>query len=687
MFTVMIAEKPHLDSIHEYNIFLKPFVNQDKVAFCQWDCEAKTIRDAVPDLVRTVARHEQWRVVILCDEEGIEQRNPFDRVKYAAPAKPEAPKKVKPETDSDEDRAAAQNAYDEAAEKYRLALQEYNKAVLEAKTAAFCEAASEPLVRLVTHFCESPVVSGGPNNLAAKDPEYKRYLDEARRKEEIRVNEIIGEEPLGIHMPSEVYCIAMRTYSDAQCDLDYSWSFSNTRQYSRFYDWNLYFDKMRYLIFDILPKDHQNYTFDYIRFLYAALLFASNDVPADSLQPNRVYRLDCVNDEDALRRMIVSYNAKLAATENVIEAEIRNLESRAKAKITDHDVEAEYCASVTVPVTVDAAFDDSGLYADKKGIGLSFDCPKNEEYAWEADYLESERTLGRLFKQAHRGLRKSVESFHAMDSLDASRAKQMNAFQVEDVKEFVADSELRMAEVQTRDIGDADSFCRTMENENQKVRAAIDARMTRTTTIAAGVAVLTAFLAGFVPLFMGNRSTRSYLGGSLAVAGGGLLGMLLVGIVCLFCLRGALKQRIGNFNRVMGGIRGEVDGAMQQFSRYLSMACNVMRGASIINYFNEHDDADTLQIRIRRKHMDDIRRYREEITAVFGPYLTDPSFVDEQLTGPYLYDYSSPADFDYPMPFTEGEKRQIEYLKAGSTIYVPVDFVKRITVGLEELYD
>ncbi len=687
MFTVMIAEKPHLDSIHEYNIFLKPFVNKDKVAFCQWDREAKTIRDAVPELVRTVARHEQWRVVILCDEEGIEQRNPFERVKYTAPEKPEAPKKVKPASDSDDDRAAAQKAYDEAVEEYRIKVQEYYKAVLEAKTAAFREAASEPLVRLVTHFCEPPVVSGGHNNLAASDPEFKGYLDEARCKEEIREKEIIGEESLGIHMPAEVYCIAMRTYSDAQCDIDYSWSSYSSHQYSRFYDWNLYFDKMRYLIFDILPKDHQNYTFDYIRFLYAALLFASNDVPADSLRPNRVYRLDCVNDEDALRRMMVSYSAKLAATEEVIEAEIRNLESKTKAKITDHDVEAEYCTQVTVPVTVDAAFDDSGLYADKKGIGLSFDCPKNEEYAWETDYLESERTLYRLLKQVHRGLRKSVESFHAMDSLDASRAKQMNSFQVEDVKEFVADSELRMVEVQTRDVSDAGPFRKTMEEEDKVVREKIDARMTRITTIATGIAVLAVFLVGFVPLFMGNSSTGSYLGASSAVVGASLLLMLLVGIICLYCLRGALKQRISDFNGVMGGIRGEIDGAMQQFSRYLSMACNVMRGTSIINYFNEHDDADTLQIRIRRKHMDDIRRYREEITAVFGPYMTDLSFVDEQLTGPYLYDYSSPADFDYPMPFTEGEKRQIEYMKAGSTIYVPVDFVKRITVGLEELYD
>ena len=67
--------------------------------------------------------------------------------------------------------------------------------------------------------------------------------------------------------------------------------------------------------------------------------------------------------------------------------------------------------------------------------------------------------------------------------------------------------------------------------------------------------------------------------------------------------------------------------------------------------------------------------------------MTDRSFVDKRLTEPYDYDYSRPADLAYPVPYTEGEKRMVDFMRPGCQICVPVDFVSRITVRLEELYD
>ena len=68
-------------------------------------------------------------------------------------------------------------------------------------------------------------------------------------------------------------------------------------QYNRFYDWNMYFDKMRYLVFDILPKENRRYEVDYIRFLSVLLLLANNELPPDGLRPNLVYTLDCHHGE------------------------------------------------------------------------------------------------------------------------------------------------------------------------------------------------------------------------------------------------------------------------------------------------------------------------------------------------------------------------------------------------------
>ena len=65
----------------------------------------------------------------------------------------------------------------------------------------------------------------------------------------------------------------------------------------------------------------------------------------------------------------------------------------------------------------------------------------------------------------------------------------------------------------------------------------------------------------------------------------------------------------------------------------------------------------------------------------------DESCVDERLTGAYENDFSRPVDFEYPLPFIDGDRRQIEFLQAGNQITIPANFVRRVTVGLEELYD
>jgi hypothetical protein len=48
VFTVVISEQVHLDSIKEYGAFLKPFLKNSNIAFCQWNPEGRTLQEAVP---------------------------------------------------------------------------------------------------------------------------------------------------------------------------------------------------------------------------------------------------------------------------------------------------------------------------------------------------------------------------------------------------------------------------------------------------------------------------------------------------------------------------------------------------------------------------------------------------------------------------------------------------------------
>ena len=85
MFTVVIAEKEHIDNIQEYKVFLKPFIDDARVEFCEWRPEENSLADSVPHLEQTVARHSKWRAIVLCDESGLEKKNPFELVEFTPP--------------------------------------------------------------------------------------------------------------------------------------------------------------------------------------------------------------------------------------------------------------------------------------------------------------------------------------------------------------------------------------------------------------------------------------------------------------------------------------------------------------------------------------------------------------------------------------------------------------------------
>lgn len=664
LFTVVIAEKEHIDSIQEYRAFLKPFLDDTRVEFCQWKPEEDSLADSVPHLAQAVAHQREWRAVVLCDERGLTQKNPFDLVPFQPPERPS----------------------DCSGEEGAQILQSYLEQLQRLKFQAFEQAARQPLTRLMTRLCETPLVTRGKNNASSQDPEFAEYLAESAYKQQLR-EQILAGEKLGISLPAEVICVAKRTCTQQEYDINTSWAAHEDIQYSRFYDWNLYFDKMRYLLFNILPREHPDYEFDYIRFLYAVLILANHDTPSGVLRPNRVFCLNCENDEQALVHLISLYDAKLAQTACTLDANIGEIRNGKHPRLSDRDAKTLFCSRINVPVTISQEIDRSGLYADPRVLGLSTDCPKDEQSEWERTCLTSRRTLHRLLKQPRRALKGAAADLHRMDRADLEQAGLLDEFQAEDVEEYTGEEELNMVGVETPDLFDVCEYEQRMQECREQVDRKIETRMTRKTTVGLGIAVLALYLAGFLPLLFHNLALSEHLMWSLILTGAAVVLLAAVSLICLLCLRGALRRLYHAYNDVMYGINAEIEGSLALFSRYLSHACNVMRGFSVLNFRQQSKDPNELRIRVLEKHMADIRRIREELREVFGRYLSTGADIELDAVDPYPYDFTRAVDFPYPMPYTQGMGCQIEFMQPGHTVYVPVSFVKRITLRREELYD
>ena len=673
LFTVVIAEKEHIDSIQEYKVFLKPFIDDARVVFCEWRPKETSLADSVPHLVETVSRHREWRAIVLCDENGKEKKNPFDRVEFSAPS-------YVPLNEAEDEDLLLEHR------------QRYLDQLKQAKFRAFEQAAKQPLTQLMARLCEGPLLTKNKNSRVAAYMapidrlDYTEYQEESQKKQELR-EQIIAGEKLNISLPAEVVCVAKRTYTQQDYDISTSWEPHEDIQYSRFYDWNLYFDKMRYLVFDILPKGHQDYEFDYIRFLYAVMILANNDTPSGVLRPNRVFRMNCENDEEALVHLLSLYDTKLAQTDGVLAGKVTEIRNAEKPRLSDRDAKMIFCSNINVPVTLSKEIDRSDLFVDPGALGLATDCPKDEYGEWDRAYLKSRKTLHRLFKQPRRAVKSAASDMRRMNQVDLDRAGFLNEFQMEDVKDYTGEEELNMVSVEMPDLYDVEHYENQMTEHCKKVHRKIETRMTRKTTIILGLVMLVLYLAGFLPLLFNNRADGEKILWALIIMGAGVVLLAVVCLICLLFLRGSLRELYRAFNRTMQGISNEIDGSLAQFSRYLSHACNVMRGFSVINFREHHEDPNAMRIRVYEKHLADIKRTREELREIFGSYVPERAVVDPEKVDIYPYDFDRAVDFPYPIPYSEGMKCQIEFMQPGNTVQVPVSFVKRITVRREELYD
>ena len=137
-----------------------------------------------------------------------------------------------------------------------------------------------------------------------------------------------------------------------------------------------------------------------------------------------------------------------------------------------------------------------------------------------------------------------------------------------------------------------------------------------------------------------------------------------------------------NFNAVMSGICISINRALAQFSKYLSSACNVMRDHSVLQ---NRDSAVTRMKRVIKYHRIRVRENITNVSTMFVKYV-DFNNVDLKESEPYYHDFTILKDYEYEMPSICVNKR-IEFLQHGYEIVAPVDYVNKVILAREELYD
>lgn len=696
MFTVLIAEQQHIDAIRQKNsLFFEPFLDNKEVVFCPWNPRGQSLTEAVPDLHDLVGRRRQWRAVVLNpgDEEQLKCRNPFDTVDASSLNTLEKP--------------SPQPADGEDWDLWEQDWKNYYRELTPRKEAVFRSAMEKPLQKLSTWLCFLPTdfvlqdVSEKKNvedwamdrlqqeqckpGTRLEALEREQYRIELRMKEQIR-REFVGEKPLDIAYPTEFHCISQRISRNGFFHPDTFWNVRSDLEYSTFADRNMFLDKLRFMVFDVLPSTHKNYRPDRIRFLYAVMVFACNPVPGSAMQARRLYLLDSENDDTPLCTIATSYERKLSQTYDNIEAEIEKIRSEIPGELSDREAEALFCSPADIPVSVDRSIDTEALEIEAPR-GLSGDCPTRENQYWSSGYAAAEHALTQVLKQRGRAVRKSVDRVAAQSEVDHRAVSRLNSFQMDDVREYTQQAEDEMVTHLPADFADASLYTQPMEQKSEEVKKVINRRMSKKTTLLLSALVLGLYLLCMLPLLLRNSSTTGTFSTSLLLTLGILLGVALTLLITLFFLRRPLKQAVTVFNEETESILDRIKASMQEFSNYLSALCNARRGHAVLQYSEKHVDMYTRSIRIRKRHQEDIRHKRACLAEDYSDFILDRSYCDKTMSEPYDYDFGQKTEFSYPAPFLAGDSRQVEFLESGNFVTVPSSYVSQITVRMEEIYD
>ncbi len=674
MFTVIICDKSIIDDYKlNYGIYLRPLVESSEVAFCEWATDGKTLDEAVPGLSAVIGQETDWQALIVLSKEiigseGIKKRNPFDYVNSRKP------QKLVTCSDVEDFRSYTDSAYKKAL--------------------------GNPLTRLSIWLAGIPIkVKPVLPEIYSDLPDVSddKYFDELEYRgidplqyeidlARVRKYDLLSEhfEVSGaiFNRPKHIIAAAERVSLDGLASQAELWKSYNEFDYSRFYEDNLYPDKLRYLLFDIPYIGIQRNEQTYFNFLLSVITIAVNGLPTDAARPNRVYRIVTAADNARKSEACGRYIRKLSATHSKIRNAIDRIAAKPVPSMTNAEARNLFESESNIPVEISSEYDTDDLMAEYN-IGLSKNCPADEESYWDNQYHRISKLFIRFLREPRRAVKTAVTGdFRAENSIDDPKSLALNEYQQEDVLYKLQDEEQFMVDTETENLFDSDLYTEKMEQADKELKHYISLRMTRLKTLLIGAAAILAFMFGFIPFFIGNRGLGTFAMQALTALSA-TAAFVLVGFVCLLVLKRRLVNRFKSFNYVMSGIISDIYNGLKKYSKYLSHTCNVMREFSVLNYIGGNDTEDSLKCKIMTNHLLEIEHRIDDVTRIFSAKQSDIAGAPEE---PYDYDYSVMANYDYPMPFAISET-EIDYIRPGNTVSLPVDYLKSIILEREELYE
>lgn len=746
MLTVIIAEKHIIEQYKQNKALLAPF-DKGETHFCELYSEAGSIEKMLPGLSDIVSFNANWRAVIVTDNNK-EFINPFDYVQYSkyinnegtldfdscfvkkclnmfecyecsiknpltrlSVALCEAPYfaeiidgDIYALLESEETllrfifktQLELENTRKIAAKIKRFLYEQLVSFVSKERVDDFLTAIADkdyttifsilPAKKIIS-FLEFAQIG----NSATYDPGYWYAIIENTKKAQL-YKKLKSECNLKTTLPKEVLCLALRLCDTHVHNSKVVWSDNSETEYTDFVRYNLYNENIRFLVYNILDDYEKSKPSEILRFHILLQILAVHGNSSFSIKKNKLFIVDVEYDKRELSRTIAKIIVRLKTTAAQINEEIAVLRSQKVPELDNRTARLLFETDVVVPIQVDKEYDKKNLMAQYE-IGLSRNCPREETPYWDNQYHTITKLFKRFLREPRRAIKKAcVEDFKDSNTVsDLRRVISLNENQKDDILIKLEEEEYNMVSTTTSAVYNIDKYNEAIEQADKNIRRGIGQRMSRKKSIFTGLVAVLAYFIGFWPLIFSNLNTIKSFSFSWLITGIVVTLFAVSGLIFLFILKRRQVNRYKHFNYVMSGICSEIEDSLENFSKYLSHACMVMREKSVLNTTENKVTEDVTKIRILKYNL---VKLEQEIEKNYK-LLTNFSDEDEEkllsreeisCMLPFDYDYTEQGVFDYSF-FDCKETKEIEYMLKGHNVQVPMICVEKVTITREELYD
>ena len=643
-YSVIIQNKKTAEAFSKYQPLFTEALNNNRIGVCKWVESGTTLETAVPELAEMTNDKQDWRAIIVMTEDELamkeferDERNPFD--------------------------FTINSKMDETIRESEI-----------------------PLIRL-THmlggvpapemkFVSEKIIEEHKAPRIVYRPVVDKEQEEAHKKL-CRKYEFDG------NLPSSIILVTIRTGFEQDDTIDHVWTSHRESNASEFWKRNHYPANCRFLVYDFEKKGPVQKNADEFGFWLSVLLLATNVTDSGTLQAYRLYKLNTKINKQVMKENFLDMAVRLKSARHLIEKEIKK---EIESQVVFEESLPEY--RIDIPVNVSTPKTDKCVVS-LNGFGILSKGQRTDLGMWNTRSDELEKSLEDSVRRADRLLDQTADKMRDLCVFTEDEVSALSKYQREDLTR-------ETGEIYHKIVTEQGDLPTTKISADKKMKAAAEKVKEMLRTRVTSYSALAIFGIALVLVILFNLPGLIYYSGS--ENGGGLWNTIVIalvefaiivaaGFISLYWQQSELIMLITRYNVLMKNAFARLIASASDYSTYLSDIASHSRGHSYLDLSGRKKHKADNKNAVKYKHIKAINILLAKLRTWANAYHLRIDLDNVDLDENVSVDVSIPPAKSNMYTFETGNSYQISVNNSGVKIYSPFEFVEKLEIIREELYD